>query len=127
MKPRLRMQTCRALWIVVILAMLAGCTPPATDDRPPVSDVLLVLNCGTDVSLQFNLSGRVGLSKQTFIASRCHINMYDGRITISCPGNGLNWTEHMDRQFERVTTRPDTVSDPECALKAERNRSLIGR
>ena len=106
-----------ALWTAMLLVMLTGCNTPAVDDRPPDRDIRLVMNCGTDVSLRFNLSGRVHLDKQSFIYSHCHINMQDGRVTISCPGNGLNWTEYTEQQIKQTTTRG--LSAPATAPEAE--------
>lgn len=111
----------RALWTAMLLVMLTGCSTPEAQEQPPGRDILLVMNCGTDVSLRFNLSGRVHLDTQSFIASRCHINMRDGRVTFSCPGNGLNWTEYMGRQSPRAASRPGNVSESEFAATAERN------
>ncbi len=103
MKTTIHLSCLVGVLLAIFSVLGGGCANSVADNR--VRDFTLIMKCGTDVSLRFNVSGHIDLRSRDLQSSQCAINGQVNEMTIQCPGNGLNWTQYRTQRLRQLTTQ----------------------
>lgn len=123
MKTTIHLSCLVGILLTIFSVLGGGCANSAEDNR--VRDFTLVMKCGTDVSLRFNVSGHIDLRFRDLLSSQCAFDGRGAAMTIQCPGNGLNWTHSRTERIRKLTA-PNPYSSPVTRAE-EHNSSGSGR
>ncbi len=95
--------------LLMLLVLVTGCSGPAAYVDNAVN---VVIRCGPDVSLRFNITGDMRVRTEDILASQCHVAISGSTITLECPGNGIFGKNHTESRRFQIIDGPRSNARP---------------